>query len=215
VSNTGHIHPHHAHRLDDPRRLETQVSEQDLARLLALRGDEDVLDLGSGTGFYTDRMAALTTGTVYAVELQPEMSDHYRRRGAPANVRLVLGDMRALPVEPAGAGLGADPGAGLGAAAALQPASVDVACTISVWHEVEGKVDLPGLAKVLRPSGRLVVIDWRKDTELSESGPPPGMRFTKEEVARELAPYFSLVSTENLGRFMFAVIARREDPSER
>lgn len=204
--NSGRIHPHHAHRLDDPRRLETQVSDQDLTRLLALRGDEDLLDLGSGTGFYTDRMAALTTGTVYAVELQPEMNDRYRRRGLPANVRVMLGDMTALPIEPAGAGSDG---------AALRPASVDMACTIAVWHEVEGKVDLPGLADVLRPSGRLVVIDWRRDAESGESGPPPGMRFTKEEVAQELAPLFALVSAEDLGPFMFAVVARREAPAAR
>jgi SAM-dependent methyltransferase len=203
MSSDGRIQPDHAHRLDDPRRLETQVSERDLARLLELRGDEDLLDLGNGTGFYTDRMAALTTGTVYAVELQPEMNDLYRRRGLPANVRLILGDMTALPVEPAGA----DPHV-----ASLKPASVDVACAIAVWHEVEGKVDLAGLADVLRPSGRLVVIDWRRDAESWESGPPPGMRFTKVEVAQELAPYFAVASTEDLGRFMFAVVARRKDP---
>lgn len=207
MPHDGHMHAHHAQRLNDTRRLETQLSEQDLARLLALRGDEDLLDLGSGTGFYTDRMAALTTGTVYAVELQPGMNDHYRQRGLPANVRLLLGDMTALPVERAGAGPGA--------AAALKPASIDVACTIAVWHEVQGKVDLSGLAEILRPSGRLVVIDWRKDAESEESGPPPGMRFTKEEVAQELAPYFSLVSAEDLGPIMFAVVARREEPAAR
>lgn len=217
MPHDGRIRPDHAHRLDDPRRLDTQVSEQDLVRLLALLGDEDVLDLGSGTGFYTDRMAALTTGTVYAVELQPEMNDHYRRRGVPANVRLVLGDMTALPVEPAGSGPHAAPLSATGetAGAALPPASVDVVCTIATWHEVEGEVDLPGLANVLRPSGRLVVIDWRKDAESWESGPPRDIRFTKEAVADALAPYFSVASTEDLGRFMFAVVARREDPAAR
>jgi hypothetical protein len=47
MSDVGRIQLDHTHRLDDLQRLETQVSEQDLARLLALRGDEDVLDLGS------------------------------------------------------------------------------------------------------------------------------------------------------------------------
>ncbi len=218
----GRIRPDQGHRLDDPRRLETQVSEPDLARLLALRGDEDVLDLGSGTGFYTSRIAALTTGTVYAAELQPEMNNHYRRRGVPANVRLVLADMTALPVEPAGADPGASPGAGPGAdpataageadGAALLPASVDVVCTIATWHEVDGKVDLPGLARVLRPGGRLLVIDWRKDPESWQNGPPEQVRFSKEEVAATLKSHFTVTSTENLGRFMFAVTARRVNP---
>jgi SAM-dependent methyltransferase len=185
-------------RLNDPGRLHDQVGEQDLARLLALRGDENVLDLGSGTGFYTDRIAVLTTGTVYAVELQPEMNEHYRERGTPANVRLILGDMTALPLSPGAADV------------ALRPASVDVACTIATWHEIGGRLDLPALAKILRPRGRLIVIDWRKDPESWENGPPKDHRFTKEEVAGSLAPCFQKTQAENLGRFMFAVVAWRD-----
>jgi len=117
----------------DPRRLETQLSERDLIRLLALTGSEDVIDLGSGVGFYTDLIAALTTGTVYALDLQPEMHDFYRARGMPPNVRLVLGDMTHLDLTPAGA---------------------DVACSISVWHETGGEMDLPGLARALRTRAR-------------------------------------------------------------
>ena len=214
MPHDGHIRPDRADRLDDVRRLQTQVSEHDLARLLALRGDEDVLDLGSGTGFYTDRMAALTTGTVYAVDLQPEMNDHYRRRGVPANVHLVMGDVAALPIEPADA----HPGEALppaAAGAALRPASVDVACSIATWHEIDSGLDLSGLVQILRPGGRLVVIDWRRDPESAESGPPLDVRSTKEEVARALAPYFVVTATEDLGRFMFAVVARQAGPTPR
>ena len=77
------FHPAHAERLSDPRRLETHLSEEDLVRLLDLRGDEDVADLGSGTGFYTDIVARHTSGTVYAVEVSPEMTEAYRKRGVP------------------------------------------------------------------------------------------------------------------------------------
>jgi SAM-dependent methyltransferase len=179
------------HRLNDLGRLETQLSEADLARLLALRGDEDVLDLGSGTGFYTDRIAALTTGTVYAVELQSEMIEHYRERGVPANVRLVSADITAL-------GQGALPSAG-----------VDVACTIATWHEIGGRLDLAGLSKILRPRARLIVIDWRKDPESWDGGPPEDIRVSKEQVADALASHFPSTHAEDLGRFMFAVTARR------
>jgi SAM-dependent methyltransferase len=186
----GHIQPTHAHRLNDPRRLETQLSEQDLARLLALRGDEDLVDLGCGTGFYTDRMAALTGGLVYGVELQPEMIELYRQRGLPANVRLVQGDVTNL---------------------GLTPGSADVACCISTFHETGGHLDLPGLHRILRPGGRLVIVDWRSDPESWESGPPGEVRFGKQEVAEGLEPYFASQLVEDLGRFMFAIVARRRD----
>lgn len=179
----------HAHRLNDTRRLHDQVSEKDLAHLLELRGTEDIADLGSGTGFYTDRIAALTTGTVYALEVQPEMNVAYRERGVPANVRLVLGDMTAFT---------------------LPPASIDVACTIATWHEVGEDFDLPGLLEILRPQGRLVVVDWRRDADSLGGGPPVNLRYTKEEVAAELAPFFAEITTENVGYSMFAVVARRE-----
>lgn len=184
------ISPDRAQRLMDPRRLETQLSERELIRLLALAGSEDVIDLGSGAGFYTDLIAAHTTGTVYAFDLQPEMHDFYRARGVPANVRLVVGDLTHLD---------------------LAPASADVACSISVWHETGGEIDLPGLARALRPAGRLVVVDWRKDPEAGDGGPPADIRFSKEEVAGTLRPYFQPVLSEDLGRNMLAVVATRVD----
>jgi SAM-dependent methyltransferase len=200
--------PTRIQHLNDVRRLQSQLSEVELARLLALRGDEDVLDLGSGTGFYTDHIAALTTGRVYAVELLPEMNDHYRERGVPANVRLVLGDITALALQPANR---ADARFLAEESAELEPSSADIACTIATWHEIEGRLDLPGLAKILRPQGRLIVIDWRKDAESWESGPPLDERFSGAEVAESLAPYFTVTSLENVGRFMFAVTARRNE----
>ena len=191
----GHHHrisPERALRLLDPSRLETQLGEDDLVRLLALRGDEDVVELGSGPGFYTDRIAALTTGTVYALDIEPVMFEVYRSRGVPQNVRLVPGDVTHLD---------------------LPAASVDVACSISTWHESGGTIDLAGLARALRAGGRLVIVDWRKDVDDLEHGPPIDIRFDKEEVAASLAAYFRPTSMENLGRFMFAVVAERVDLS--
>jgi SAM-dependent methyltransferase len=184
------ISPDRAQRLMDPRRLETQLSERDLVRLMALTGDEDVIDLGSGVGFYTDLIAALTTGTVYALDLQPEMHEFYRARGVPPNVRLVTGDVTHLD---------------------LAPASADVASSISVWHETGGEMDLPGFARALRPKGRLVIVDWRKDPEPGDGGPPAEIRFSKEEVVGALLPHFQAVLSEDLGRNMFAVVAVRVD----
>ena len=193
MAGNQHISPGHAQRLLDPSRLETQVGEDDLARLLALRGDEDVIELGSGPGFYTDRISVLTTGTVYALDIQPEMLEFYRSRGVPDNVRLVVGDVTRLE---------------------LPAASLDVACSISSWHESGGVIDLAGLARALRPAGRLVIADWRKDAESLENGPPTEIRSNKEDVAASLAPHFLPLSADNLGRFMFAVVAVRADLPE-
>lgn len=182
----GRISAGRAERLMEPSRLVSQLGEEDLVRLLALRGDEDVIELGSGAGFYTDRIAALTSGTVYGLDVQPGMHDYYRKRGLPKNVRLILGDVTRLD---------------------LPPSSLDVACSISTWHESGGVIDLAGLARALRPGGRLVVVDWRRDDALPEDGPPVAMRSTKGEVASYLAPDFRVIASEDLGDHMFAVVA--------
>jgi SAM-dependent methyltransferase len=180
------FNPDRAQLLNDVSRLQTQVSENELVRFLALRGDEDVADLGSGSGFYTNIVAGLTSGVVYAIELQPKMIEAYRERGLPGNVHIVESDLRHLP---------------------LPPRSIDVAYSIAVYHEVQGNLGLDGLLPLLREPGRLVIFDWRTDPESWESGPPASIRFDKTRVADSLRPYFQRVDATNVGRFMFAVTA--------
>lgn len=189
-------------RLNDIGRLSSSVSEADLARLLSLRGDEDILDLGCGTGFYTDRIAALTTGAVYALEIIPGMLTHYRERGVPANVHLIQGDMTALP------GSEATGDASKSGLEALLPACADVAITIATWHEIDGRLDVPGVARLLRPQGRLIVVDWRKNPTTWEYGPSDEVRFSTAAVSETLSAYFAVKSVEDVGPSMFAVTAR-------
>ena len=204
TGESDHVHasPQRIKKLSDASRLLTQVGEADLARLLALRGDEDILDLGSGTGFYTDHIAALTTGAVYALELLPQMNAHYRERGLPANVRLLQGDMTALPIEDT---TGSDPRQETHDL--LRPTSVDVACTIATWHEIEGRLDVVGVASVLRPKGRLLVVDWRTDPDGWDNGPPRDERFSSKQVVSTIASHFTTTSVEHLGRYMYAIKA--------
>lgn len=61
-----------AANLEDAGRRYRSVSREELLWALALDGTETVADLGSGTGFYTDDIAA-RAGHVYGVDIQPEI----------------------------------------------------------------------------------------------------------------------------------------------
>lgn len=179
--------PHRAHVLDNEARL-SLVDEPTMMRLLALEGDEDIADLGSGTGFWTNRVAGWTTGTVYAVDAQPEMHEKHRAHGTPRNVHFVLGDLDELP---------------------LPALSVDRAFSVSTFHEAHKPGGLARLAAALRPGGRVVVADWRRSEGGIEYGPPMRFRLTKEEAADALNEYFQPVSAEDLNDLFYAVVAIR------
>lgn len=173
-------------RLDNVQRLESQVGKDLLAELLALQGDEDLADLGSGTGFYTNIVAGMTSGTVYAVEIEPEMIDHYRQKGIPANVRIIQEDIRlvSLPAE-----------------------SIDAAYSIVTAHETNGDFNFPSLLKALRAPGRLVIIDWRTNPEGWESGPPSHERIETSQLVDSLSRFFEDVQYGDTGRYLFWVLA--------
>ena len=60
--------------LERPERLEEELPDQ-MLRVLGLEDGDVVADMGAGSGFHTRRIARLVapTGTVYAVDIQPEM----------------------------------------------------------------------------------------------------------------------------------------------
>ena len=93
-----HTYPvERAPELEDPSRYRF-CSREELLGLLSLDGTETVVDLGSGTGFYTDDVAPFAE-QVYAVDLQEEMHEIYGEKGVPENVTLVTAEVADLPLD--------------------------------------------------------------------------------------------------------------------
>lgn len=178
------LFPHQrAHKLNDEERLRL-LPEERLVELLQLRENDDIADLGSGTGFYTNRIARYTGGTVYAVELQKEMQEKHVVGGVPANVRLLLEDGRELP---------------------LADGSLDAVLSVYTFHEMPEETGIQRAAAALRPGGRLLIVDWRRAEEAAGNGPPLEARYSREEVERLLQPHFSKVEGGEVDRFLYWV----------
>ena len=150
--------PARADRLEGNDRYR-HVSVEELLGALALADDETVLDVGSGTGFYTDDIAP-AAGRVLAVDVQPAMHRLYREKGVPATVAPVTAAADPLP---------------------LADDSIDAAFSTMTYHEFATAGALTELARVLAPGGRLVVADWSGDGP-GEAGPPVAERYTPAEV---------------------------------
>jgi ubiquinone/menaquinone biosynthesis C-methylase UbiE len=133
--------------LERPERIAEE--EPDLAiSALAIPKGAAVADIGAGSGYMTMRLSARVgaDGRVYANDVQPQMIEILRHRLAAegiTNVTLVQGDLD-------------DP--------KLPASSVDLELMVDVYHELsQPQAMLRHLREALRPGGRLVLLEYRKE----------------------------------------------------
>jgi ubiquinone/menaquinone biosynthesis C-methylase UbiE len=153
---------------DDPARDSWQ-KPGDVMQALALRPGMRVADLGAGTGYFSRSLSAAVgdAGTVFAVEVEPNLITHLRARAEKEQTRNVV------PI--------------LGSAdnPRLPAAMVDVVLIVDTLHHINDRIAyLRRLRHVLKPAGRIVVIDFKKDEDIPV-GPPREHRLAREEVVEE------------------------------
>ncbi|WP_410764632.1 class I SAM-dependent methyltransferase [Haloferax sp. DFSO60] len=142
-----------ASKLEDPSRYRS-LSREELLSYIDPDPSATIADLGSGTGFYTDDIAPYVAH-VYAVDVQEEMHERYREKGVPENAELVTADVADLP---------------------FSDDELDGAFSTMTFHEFATDESMAELARVVRPGGRVTVVDWTATGE-GHTGPPTDERF--------------------------------------
>src|SRR5437762_3692078 len=116
--------------------------------LLHVQNGAVVADIGAGSGYMTVRLARRVgaEGTVYANDLQPQMLELLKRRLVRDNITNVILVQGTVD----------DP--------KLPAASVDLELMVDVYHELSRpQVMLRHLHEALKPGGRLVLLEYRKE----------------------------------------------------
>ena len=152
---------------DDPERAEWQ-KPADVVVALGLKPGQRVADLGAGTGYFSRFLAEAVgpQGRVYAIDTEPEMVEHLARRAERERTLQV----DAVLAEPD------DPG--------LPEEGVDLVLVVDTYHHIDDRVHyLERLAKRLRPSGSVAIIDFQK--RKLPIGPPPEHKLARETVIDE------------------------------
>jgi ubiquinone/menaquinone biosynthesis C-methylase UbiE len=135
--------------LDREERAREERPEKALSAL-GLKPGMNVGDIGAGTGFYSLRVAQriAPTGVVFANDLQPEMLKRLSMAASKArvaNVRTVQGTNTDCK---------------------LPENQLDLVLLVDVYHEFsEPEKMLQSIRRSLKPDGRLVLLEFRKEDE--------------------------------------------------
>jgi ubiquinone/menaquinone biosynthesis C-methylase UbiE len=133
--------------LESPNRIQGLKIDETVQRL-KLKPGEVVADLGAGSGLFEPPLAAAVgrNGLVYAVDIDQGLIDAINRKVAEkslTNVKAVLGQFT-------------DP--------SLPPGSLDVAFINDVLHHIADRTAyLANVAKALKPSSRIALIDFHPE----------------------------------------------------
>jgi len=158
-----------------------QEEEPDVALdALKLAAGATVADVGAGSGYMTVKMAKRVgpTGKVYANDIQPQMLSMLRQRldrEKLANVELVLGtyDDPKLPAN-----------------------ALDLILMVDVYHEFsQPQQMLRRMRESLKPGGRLVLLEYRKEDPSIPIRPDHKMSVAEAKMEVE-AEAFTLASVD-------------------
>ena len=161
-----------------------------------LREGMSVADFGSGAGYFTILVAERVgkEGRVYALDIMESALDSVRAKARAAgleNVEIIRTNLEVV------------------GSSGLADQSQDVVLVANILFQSEKKSEIIREARrVLKDSGLLVIIDWKKGA--GGFGPPDSLR-TEETAMRSLAVGGGLVFERNFdaGQFHFGMVFRK------
>ncbi|MBN2327728.1 MAG: methyltransferase domain-containing protein [Candidatus Omnitrophica bacterium] len=136
---------------------------------IGLEEGDSIADIGGGSGYFSRPFARAVgpMGVVYCCDIATNLLEYLQKRAREENLFNIVTVYAALdrPMLP------------------LQ--SLDHIFFCNTNHHLENRVDYyKGLHSILKPGGRLIVVDWKKEGK--KTGPPPGHCVAQEIVIQEM-----------------------------
>jgi len=167
-----------------------------LLRQLNIEHGMKTADFGAGSGYISFQLASIvgSKGLVYAVDIQKPTIQHLANeanaRGL-TNIKAIWADLELVGRNP------------------IQANSLDVVLIVNMLFQ--SKKHLPILeeaVRVLKPTGRLIIIDWKK--QKTPFGPPEDQRVNLEKT-KKIAYDLELNKVQEFeaGPYHFALVFRK------
>lgn len=156
----------------------------------------DVVEFGCGYGTFTIPAAKLIAGTVFALDIEPELIEQVRgkcQKKKLVNVRLLLRDF-------------------VGTGTGLPKNSMEAALLFNILHHEEPVTLLREAFRVLKPGGIAAVIHWNYDPT-TPRGPAMDIRPRPEqciEWAKEVGFRFNKRERFDLKPYHYGLLLRKQ-----
>lgn len=142
-----------------------------VVKALQLRAGMDIADIGAGTGFYSLLFAQQVgpNGNIFAVDVTKDFIFNINRRAQEKNLKNIHGVLSNQQDT------------------LLAPESIDLAFVCATYHHFEyPQTMLASIRRALRPAGKLVIIDFRKQADVSSAWVMQHVRPDKKTVITEI-----------------------------
>lgn len=159
-----------------------ELSPEKLLDMIPIKEQDDVLDFGAGTGFFSIPVAKKVGGTVYALDIDSSMLEIIRSKAEQEhipNIVLLRAEGNEIP---------------------LADASIDAAIASLVLHEINPLAPvLEQISRVLKSGGHLVCVELEpkgesdhKAPRISSAGMEQAIQKAGLQITRKFFPAASL-----------------------
>ncbi|QKQ99136.1 class I SAM-dependent methyltransferase [Metallosphaera tengchongensis] len=173
----------HFDRLLDERRKNFENPENFIPKLL--RGDEIVVDMGCGPGYYCPELEKYSS-KLYCVDFNKEALDIAKTRIKKPNTELLYEESSRT---------------------SIPPSSVDVVVLANSFHDMDREAAYSEILRILKPSGKVIIVDWKK--EETPFGPPMSIRMSEKDYIN-LFKDFELKQTFDPGPYHYGLVLIRK-----
>ncbi len=183
----------HRHKLNNPERLEILDPKVIWGFLDLQQKPEQIVDIGAGTGYITAALARrYPSAKIDALDIEPLMVQAMKDDlASDINIKPQLMEDGKLP---------------------LDDNHADVIWMINLYHELKSPHKLlREIKRVLKPGGKLLIIDWARKPEACDAGPPIEHRIEESTITSHLIEAdFANIKTTSDFEIYTAVVGQKD-----
>lgn len=176
---------------DSPERAAWQKPDEVIA-LMGDLGGKTVMDIGSGTGYFSFRLVA-AGARVISADVDERFLGIIRDRMAREGLTSEQIELRHVPYD----------------SSTLLPGEADIVLIVDTYHHIGNRTEYFAEVRAgLKPGGKLMVVDFFKRDD--PVGPPVAMKMAEDTIVAELreAGYTSFTVNRDLLPYQYIIEAR-------